>query len=176
MLGAVAVSREERDKVTEFLYSKPASRAHILTAKLLSAFTQVALLNLANTLAAFGMLYAFHESAAGAVLTLAVGMLLVQLVFVTLGAAAVAATDNPKIATGIATGVILGAYLASVAVDMNGKIDWLKAFTPFSYFDARVVLAGGMGLNAGYVALSLALMAVFTAFAYWQFSRRDLHI
>ncbi|HNX62266.1 MAG TPA: ABC transporter permease subunit [Candidatus Limiplasma sp.] len=176
MLGAVSVSREERDHVTEFLYAKPASRTRVLTAKLLAAFTQVALLNVVNTVSALVMLRAFGESATGTVLTLALGMLLVQLVFLALGAAAAGSIASPKVAAGVAAGGMLATYLVSVAVDINGHIGWLKAFSPFAYFDARAIVGNGQGLSAPYALLSVALIAAFTALAYLRFTRRDLKV
>ena len=176
MLGAVGVSREERDHVTEFLYAKPASRGKVLTAKLLAAFTQVALLNAVNTASALVMLRTFNESATGTVLTLALGMLLVQLVFLALGAAAAGIVASPKVAAGAAAGVLLAAYLVSVAVDLNGHIGWMKVLTPFSYFDARAIVGNAQGLSAPYALLSVVLIAAFTALAYLRFTRRDLKV
>lgn len=176
MLGAVSVSREERDKTTEFLYVKPAARGQILTDKLLAALTQVGLFALVNLLAGLGMMKLFGESATGVIFTLSAGMLLVQLVFLALGAAAAGGIASPKVAAGVAAGGMLAAYLVSVAVDINGHIGWLKAFSPFAYFDARAIVGNGQGLSVTYTLLSVALIAAFTALAYLRFTRRDLKV
>jgi len=110
------------------------------------------------------------------VTTLMIGMLLVQLLFLSVGVAAAAALNRPKAATGVATGVMLATYLMSAAVDVNGKIDWLRAFTPFSYFDAKAVIGDGAGLSAPYALLCAGLTAGLTALAYYRFSRRDLKL
>ena len=34
-------------------------------------------------------------------------------------------------------GVVLLLYVASMFVNMNERLDWLKYFTPFQYFDTR---------------------------------------
>jgi len=57
MLGAVIVSKEERDKTAEFLYAKPASRVSVLGFKGLSALTAAGVLGLpiwAGSLALLG--------------------------------------------------------------------------------------------------------------------------
>jgi len=46
MLGANIISKEERDKTTEFLMVKPVSRTGIITAKLLAALANVIILNI----------------------------------------------------------------------------------------------------------------------------------
>ncbi len=176
MLGAVIVSKEERDKTSEFLYVKPARRTQILTAKGLAALTLAASFTLVNWAAAAATMRFFGESAGGTVATLMAGMLLVQLLFLALGIAAAAALNRPKAATGVATGVMLAAYLLSAAVDINGKIGWLKAFTPFSYFDAKNIVGDAAGLSVPYVLLCAGLTAGLVALAYYRFARRDLKI
>jgi ABC-2 type transport system permease protein len=178
MLGAVILSKEERDRTSEFLYVKPATRSSIVTSKLLAALTCVVILNLI-TWASSALLvgnYAKGEAVGGVIATLILGLFLVQLIFLSLGIAAAAVLKQPKASTGIATGVMLATYLMSIAIDVNGKIDWLKAFTPFEYFDAKQIVGQGMGLNAGFIALSVVLAAVFTFAAYYFFKRRDLKV
>jgi len=176
MLGAVVLSKEERDRTGEFLYVKPAARGQILTDKLLAALTLVLLFNLVNWAASAGMMRAFGGNAGGGVATLMAGMLLVQLLFLALGIASAAALKRPRAATGIATGVMLGTYLVSIAVDVNGKIDWLKIFSPFSYFDAKEIIGNGSGLSFPYVLLCAGLTAGLVGWAYYRFARRDLKV
>lgn len=178
MLGAVILSKEERDRTSEFLYVKPATRSQIVTYKLLSALTGVVILNLV-TWASSALLvghYAKGEAVGSVIATLILGLFLVQLIFLSLGIAAAAVLKRPKASTGIATAVMLATYLLSIAIDVNGKIDWLKAFTPFEYFDAKRIVGQGAGLNAGFIVLSVALAAAFTVAAYYFFRRRDLKV
>ena len=46
MLGANIISKEERDKTAEFLFSKPISRNKIITAKLAAAFMNILIFNI----------------------------------------------------------------------------------------------------------------------------------
>jgi len=46
LLGANLISKEERDRTSEFLYAKPISRGTAVTAKLLAGLTHIILLNI----------------------------------------------------------------------------------------------------------------------------------
>jgi ABC-2 type transport system permease protein len=192
MLGAVILSKEERDRTSEFLYVKPATRARVVTSKLLAALTCVAVLFLVTWGTSAGLVAKFgpNENAGGAIATLMLGFLLVQLVFLSLGFAAAALVKRPKASAGIATGVMLAMYLLSIAITVNrtpgadaegravmaGKLDWLMPVTPFEYFDAKRIIGMGDPLNAWYVALCAALVAVLICCTYFFFKRRDLKV
>ncbi len=193
MLGAVILSKEERDRTSEFLYVKPATRPQIMTAKLLAALTCVLALFLVTWGCSAGLVAQFGhgEDAGSAIATQMLGFLLVQLVFLSLGFAAAAVLNRPKASTGIATGVMLAAYLLSIAITVNrapvadavtekavvtGSLDWLMSFTPFEYFDPKKIIGSGAGLDPWFVVLSVVLMGLFLLAAYAIFRRRDLKV
>ncbi len=176
MLGAVIVSKEERDKTAEFLYAKPTARAQVLAAKSLAALTAVALLNLVVWAASQAFVGGGGEDMGGTIALLMAALFLVQLVFLAVGVAAAAILPRPKAAAGIATGVMLATYLLSIAIDVSGKLGALKALTPFEYFDARRIVGRGEGLSLWYVALCLGLTAALTWAAFLCFDRRDLKV
>jgi ABC-2 type transport system permease protein len=185
MLGAGILSKEERDRTSEFLYVKPATRARIVTAKLLAALTCVVILNLvtwAVSVMLVGHFAVAGEPVAEGVARLMLGLFCVQILFLSLGLAAAAVLKQPKAAPGVTTGVMLATYILSIAIDVNGKIGWLKGFTPFEYFDAKLIIGHetgnllAQGLNGWYVALSLAMTAVFITAAYLFFRKRDLKV
>lgn len=176
MLGAVIVSKEERDRTGEFLYTKPAPRGRVLAEKALAALTAVLALNLVIWASSLALIQSGGEDLGGAIAPLMAGLFLTQLVFLSLGVASAAVVARPKAATGIATGVMMAAYLLSVAIDVSGRMGALKAFTPFQYFDARRIVGRGEGLDPWYVALSLALTAALTAAAWLRFHKRDLRV
>jgi len=176
MLGAVILSKEERDKTTEFLYVKPATRSRILTAKLLASLTMVALFALITWAASVGMVRAFGEQADSTIARLILGMFLVQLLFLALGIAAAAVLKHPKAATGVTTAIMLGTYILSVAIDVNGNINWLKVLTPFSYFDAKLIVGNNESLSLLYALLCLGLTGLLLLWAYRRFPKRDLKV
>ena len=177
MLGAVAVSKEERDKTAEFLYAKPMPRWAILTAKILAALTAAAIFNLVTWGASAAFIQSFGgEDMGGNLALLMTGLFILQLAYLSLGVAAATLAPKAGAAAGIATACMLATYFLSIASDVSGKLGALRAFTPFKYFDARRIIGLGEGLDPAYVALCLALTLALTTGAYLRFGRRDLKI
>ena len=176
MLGAVILSKEERDHTAEFIYVKPASRIQILTSKLLAALSMVVIFNLILWGCSVSLVRSFGENADAVIASLMIGLLLTQLLFLALGIACAAVSRSSRAATGIATAVMLSTYILSIAIDVNGNINWLKAFTPFSYFDAKAIVGSGESLSLVNIALCVALTALLTLWAYRRFPRRDIRI
>jgi ABC-2 type transport system permease protein len=175
MLGAVIVSKEERDHTSEFLYAKPAARLGLLEAKALAALTAAMILNLVIWAISWAM-FGKEPGMPGTIAMLMAGLFLTQLVFLSLGVAAAAGFKRPKAATGIATGAMLAAYILSIAIDVSGNLGALKPLTPFEYFDARRIIGRDEALNPWYVLLCLALTAALTLWACLRFNRRDLKV
>jgi ABC-2 type transport system permease protein len=63
----------------------------------------------------------------------------------------------------------------SIMAVMNEKLDFLKYFTPFKYFDAGELFRSGK-LDATYLLLSAAIIVVSVVAAYWIYNKRDLYI
>lgn len=177
MLGANIIAKEERDKTTEFLYVKPASRTSILTYKLAAALTNVIIFNIITLILSIGIvnMYAKGEAVNKAILLLMLGMFFVQLIFLSLGAFLAATGRNPKIAGSAVTGILLCMYLLSVCMDLTDKLDILKYVTPFRYFDTSKIVKGG-GLELISVGLSLIITAILSFFTYKNYTSRDLRI
>jgi len=58
---------------------------------------------------------------------------------------------------------------------MQKKLDFFKYFTPFKYFDAGEIFRSG-SLDSGYLLISMAIILVCVAGAYFVYERRDLYI
>lgn len=177
LLGSGIIAKEERDKTTEFLMVKPVSRSRILTAKLLAAFANVLLLNLVTLVCSLALVCAYNKGKdiSGEVTLFLVSMLLVQLIFLSLGAALSAGLRNPKLSGSAATGILLGSFAVSKITDLTDRLNALNLLSPFKYF-SYAALAKGKGLDAAAAVFSCALAAAFTAAVYVFYRRRDLKI
>jgi ABC-2 type transport system permease protein len=177
MLGAVIISKEERDRTSEFLFVKPATRLEIVTAKLLAAATNIVILNIFMFAVSAGVMgqLAKGQPFAGGLARLMLGLLLLQLLFLSVGAASAAVISKPRASAGAAAGIMLFAFLLSSAIDINKDWAVLSFLTPFKYFTAKDMMLGG-GFDAFYTVLAVALAAVLTAATYWFFKRRDLRV
>lgn len=176
MLGATIIAKEERDKTSEFLFVKPVSRNKIITAKLLAAFTNIVIFNLATFVSSIVILgrYSDGEAVNGEIAILMAAMFFMQVLFMVIGSALAAIKKRPKSAASMATGILLLTYILSVVIDLNEDIEGLKYFTPFKYFEAKNVMYGG-GFEAVFVILSVVLIAGLSIVTYVFFRRRDLN-
>lgn len=176
MLGANAVAKEERDKTAEFLLVKPISRVKILLVKLAAVVVQTIIFNAVMTVSsiAFVTPYADGEPVTGEILRFMLGMLLIQLLFASVGMAIASAGRNPKRAGALSAGVMLLTFFLSVAIDISGGIDALSFLTPFQYFAAADVLNDG--LNPAYIALSIGITLAAVAATIAGYRRRDMRV
>ncbi|MHB8076246.1 ABC transporter permease subunit [Desulfosporosinus fructosivorans] len=177
MLGANIISKEERDKTTEFLMVKPISRDKIITAKLSAAFVNIIILNIVTLISSFVIVGYFGkgESVTGDITLLMAGMLILQLMFMFIGTALAAVSKHPKTSPSVATGIILVAYLLSTAIDINLKLGNLRYLTPFKYFEAKNLIPSG-GFEPVFVILSVSIIAVSLSATYVFYRKRDLNV
>ncbi|CEG26422.1 ABC transporter permease subunit [Bacillus sp. B-jedd] len=176
MLGANIIAKEERDKTAEFLFSKPVSRRKVVSCKLSAAFVQAAIINFVAYVSSI-LIVSRYDGGAYAdrdIATLMIGMFLLQLVFLAVGASVGALEKKAGKAGATATSIMLATFILSVAIDMNDKMDPLKYLTPFKYFEAKELLHDG-GFNGVFILLSAAIIAVMTAVTYINFQKRDLN-
>ncbi|WP_342345586.1 hypothetical protein [Lysinibacillus parviboronicapiens] len=79
-------------------------------------------------------------------------MLILQLLFLTIGSAIAAISKKTKLAVAISTGLLLMTYILSIAIDLIEKLTLLKYLTPFKYFEAKIVMNGN-GLERKFIIL-----------------------
>lgn len=177
MLGADIISKEERDKTSEFLFVKPESRSKIVTEKLLAGLTSIIIFNVVTLLSSIAVVtkYSKGESVTHDILLLMAGMFFLQLLFLSIGAGIAAISKSSKTPGSVTTGVLLFTFILSVAIDMNNKIEILKWITPFKYFDAKDLINSG-SLSLVFVILSVVIVGVMTLCTYLFYKKRDLSI
>ncbi|RSD25936.1 ABC transporter permease subunit [Mesobacillus subterraneus] len=177
MLGSNIISKEERDKTIEFLLVKPISRTRMMTSKLVAALVNIVIFNLVTFASSVGLVQKFAdgEEVIGDISMLMGGMFILQLIFLVIGTAIAAFFKNAKKATSLATGILLFLFIISIAIDMNEKLDGLKYFTPFKYFDAKLMLKEG-GFEPLYLGLSAIVFVGLTIVTYTFYRKRDMNI
>lgn len=183
MLGAGIISKEERDKTSEFLFTKPVTRADVITAKILAALTYTLLFNIAAIAVSFaaasmvtpesitGIKYGLSRD----ILMLGAGMLAVQLIYLFIGTGMASVIKKPGASTGIAAGVMLATYFVSMVIDLTDDLDFLKYLTPFKYFEPKKLINGG-NPEPIFIGTSLVLIVLFLFATYIFFPKRDLNI
>ncbi|MFF2877023.1 ABC transporter permease subunit [Gottfriedia sp. NPDC057991] len=177
MLGANIIAKEERDKTAEFLFVKPISRIKIITSKLMSALVNILIFNGITWISSVLIVgkYSKGENVNGDLAVVMVGMFILQLLFLVIGSAIAAVCKNSKKAASYATGILLITFILSIAIDLNDRIEGLKYFTPFKYFEAKDIMYGG-GFDGIYTTISIGLIVILTMVTYVSFKKRDLHL
>jgi ABC-2 type transport system permease protein len=176
MLGANIIAKEERDKTIEFLLVKPISRSRMMTSKLLAVLVNIIIFNLVTFATSVGMLKKYGgEDTTGDITILMIGMFFLQLIFMAAGASIASIYKKSKKATSLATGILLFTFILSIAIDMNDKLDVLKYFTPFKYFDAKIILLEG-GLDGMYLGLSASIILILIISTYVFYQKRDMNV
>lgn len=177
LIGTDLISKEERDKTSEFLYVKPVSRTRVITAKLSAGFVNLVILNLVTLVSSLYTVDYFSKTNAAHsdVILLCGALFIMQLLFFLLGTAIAAVAKHAKAAAGMATTFILATFTLYFAINLNGNIDFLKYLTPFKYFEAQSILADGR-LDVFYMGLTTVIIVVSLVVTYHQYNRRDLNI
>jgi len=177
MWGSDIISKEERDKTVEFSLVLPVSRSRVITAKALAALVNCiafVLITWVVSLVAvrsYNPDQAFHDFLALEMQA----MLAIELIFLAIGLLLGCAMKQYKLSGSTAIAIILATYFMSIISGMQEKLDFLKYFTPFKYFDAGELFRSGK-MDGTYLFLTAAVIVVCVAAAYLVYDRRDLYI
>jgi ABC-2 type transport system permease protein len=177
MWGSDIISKEERDKTVEFSLVLPVSRSRVVTAKALAALVNCILFVLITWGISLVAVQSYNpDQAFYDFLTLEMlSMLIIELIFLALGLLLGCAMKRHKLSGSTAVGIILVTYFMSIMSTMHKNLDFLKYFTPFKYFDAGELFRRGQ-IDGLYLGLSLGIIVLCVAAAYWIYNRRDLYI
>ncbi len=177
MWGSDIISKEERNKTVEFSLVLPVTRNRVVTAKALAALTNT----IAFVLVTWGVSIIAVQSYSpdqGFYDFLALemqAMFAIGVIFLAIGILLGCAMKHYKRSSSTAVYIILATYFISVISGLNKDLDFLKYFTPFSYFDAGELFRNGK-INGIYLLISVGLVVVAMAAAYWTYNKRDLYI
>ena len=177
MIGAEIISKEERDRTSEFLFPKPASRSRVITEKMFAGLINIIVLNIVALISSIFMVAVFAKdySNNNIILVLMAALMIMQVLFFALGAALAGLFKNPKLPSAVATTILLSTYIIWVVMGLNSNLDNLKYLTPFKYFDASVIIKDGH-LDIFYVVLSLVITVILNISTYITFNKRDLKV
>ncbi len=175
MWGANAVAKEEFNRTADFTLVLPLPRGRILTAKALAALTtSVAFVLLTWAISIVGAQNYGPTPDLYRLLRLEMaGMFFIALVSWALGVALACLGRRPRRAASTAVVLVLVAYVLSTVQVLDERLDFLKWFTPFKYFDAGDLYHSGT-LDGVYVAITLATALLLVAAAYAAYNRRDV--
>lgn len=177
LLGSSIIAKEERDKTTEFLMTKPVSLSTIITSKLLAAFINILIVNVATLISSILIVNAYNKGKdiSGEIAMFLLSMFIVQLIFLSMGALLSAFMKNPKASGSVAAGILFGSFVISKITDLTDKINAINVLSPFKYFSYQDIVNGN-GLSVGISIISFVLIFIFYASTYFFYMRRDLNV
>jgi len=175
LLGAIIISKEEREKTSEFLYVKPITRNFILTKKIQASFVVILVLNLICLLSSLGFVQYFAKEAidVGMIVKMMGGMLLLQWLFFTIGLFCSAVAKKPKTPPALASGVLLFSFLLYQLIMLDKRLDWMRVLTPYAYFNAANITSAE-GVPIIYFIITAFFMVSLTIGSYKLYQKRDI--
>ncbi|AJA49039.1 ABC transporter, permease protein [Clostridium pasteurianum DSM 525 = ATCC 6013] len=177
LLGSNIIAKEERDKTTEFLITKPVSRTTIITSKFLAALVNIFILNIVSLLSSIVMVDAYNngKDISGEIFMFILSMFIVQLIFLSIGMLLAAFIRKSKVSGSISVSVLLISFIISKITDLTDRLNVLNILSPFKYFSYKDLVAG-KGLNFGVFLLSIVLIGIFSFSTYFFYRKRDLNV
>jgi ABC-2 type transport system permease protein len=177
MWASESVSKEEREKTVEFSLVLPVSRSKVITAKLMTSIVNCFVFVLVTWGVSLVAVRQFSpDSTFYSFLRVEMeAMFVIELVFLAVGFLLGCAMKRYKRSGSTAVAVILVTYILSIISTMQPKLDFLKYFTPFRYFDAGELYRYGT-MNGSYLLLSCVIIVACVGIAYWVYNKRDLYI
>lgn len=173
IVGAGSLAGEERDGTMSLLSAQPVTRTRLLWAKAGSI-----VLALIAVVGVNWVVMASFIAADATELTLAgltagtIHLLFLGLAFGSVAFAVAAATGRPALASAVAGGIAVVAYLVSTMLPIAGLDGWAKA-SPWYYYLANSDPLRD-GVNLADLGIFAAIIAVSMAVATLVFPRRDL--
>ena len=172
-MGASIISKESRDKTVEYLFTKPYPKSAIVTAKMLAALVNVLVVGLTATIMSLlAMIPTTSERAAyGQVFAACAGMLVTQVVLMTLGFLCSALFKGYKAGVFSAAGVLLFSYCLMFFVQYIDEPQ-LNFLSPLTFFGVSEVVRDGLDLI--YVLLSAAIIALCVYFTHRLYAKKEM--
>lgn len=176
LLGAGIISKEEKNKTAEYLFTLPVSRKRILAAKFIAGFVYIALANILVIGSAMLIFGRFETSDTYYMFlrNLGIGVFLIQLIFYSIGLGLASTLKDYKKSGSITVGLLLGTYMINVLSNMVEEANFLRFFTPFRFFAAPEMVKNEWSFI--YFLLSFIIIGAGIASLFHFYRKRDLYI
>lgn len=177
LLGSSIISKEERDKTAEYLFTLPISRRKVIVGKTLSAIINLAILNIITlgSMILSTMSYDKGEDFYSFIGITFVSIFIIQMIFLSIGMFVSAVNKRHKKSGNISVGILMIAFLISSLINMVDSVDFLKYITPFKYFDVSYIL-DEMRLQPIYIVISILIIVAGIGGTLIFYPKRDLYI
>lgn len=160
------VSKEEKDKTSEFLLSKPITRSNLFLTKMASLFTLVFIVYVVQLLVAAAGAQIFKTSPMNwnAFWIMHINGLFLILLFTSVGVLLSMFVQPKKNFMGIVVGLTFGSYFINALAKATPAANWIGYITPFNYFNFNVH-SPDLAVNylAAIVTVAISMLLLFVA-------------
>lgn len=175
-MGLSILSKESRERTSDFLLVKPVSRSFIVTAKLLAAFTAIIITNVVYCTASFIIANIVKTANYNIKLLIMINLTLffIQLIFLAIGLLISVFFNKLKSVLPISLGVVFGLYMlgAIISADKNNEV--ARFISPFKYFDITYIIKNASYENF-YIGMSAVIIVISIAISYIIYIKKDIH-
>lgn len=172
LLAVNMLSKEEASRTAEFLLTHPISRVRVITEKLLSVITQLAIFNIVFFLfSCLGIAILGEEVEWGRFILYHVANYILQLEIACICYGISAFIRRGSLGIGLGLAAIF--YFFNIIANISDKAKVLKYITPFSYTEASDIFNSGK-LDGNYLIVGIVFGVVAIVVAYIQYSKKDI--
>lgn len=177
LLGSSIISKEERDKTAEYLFTLPITRTKVLIYKISAALFMSFLILLITMISiTIGSIpYNINAEFFEFLGLLSISVFFVQLIFLSIGMVLAAVIKRYKKSGSYAVSVLLFTYVLSILSMLSDKLDFLKYFSPFRYFTIKYIVANN-SFEIEYIIISIVIIVLCFGGTLYFYPKRDLRI
>lgn len=174
-IGTAIVSKEVREKTADFLLTKPVTRATILTAKLLAAFTSLVVTNIVFlfTSSLVASQVATEEYSHKAFLLISLTLFFIQLIFLALGFVVSVLARKIKSVITVSLGTVFTFFIIAM-LSSTSDDEAKRYFSPFKYFD-HAYITENTNYEASFIMVGLAIILTSVITGYMVYKKKDIH-
>ncbi len=177
LIGSGIISKEEKDKTAEYLFTLPVKRNKVIASKLVVAVINSILINI-FVIGAVYVTYLKFDVSDGFLqfmVNMSVGVFMIQMIFLSIGMLLSAILKQYKKSGSITVGILISSFMLSILIGMvDGELDFLKFITPFQYFPSNEMLVGNF--NIIYIIITLVVSISSFVLTFYFYKKRDLYI
>lgn len=171
--GMHLIGREKLNKASDFLLSKPVSRASLWLQKIAVGLLGLIIVNGLIGLAIYGLGTLFNYGPDKTILRLLVGSLLVQLIFFLLGTLWATLRPRLRTVTGTASSLSFGFYFLLIIARLLEE-DKLYKLSLFGLFDVAQIQRHGFDTTN--LIIGLAVIVLLAAGGFWYYGKMDVEV
>ncbi len=176
LLGSSIISKEEKNKTAEYLFTLPVKRNQVLRSKVIAAIFYQIIFVLIVIIAATLIFYRYDLNSAfySFMKYMFVALTMISLIFMSIGMLLSSYLKQYKKSGSITLGLLIGSYMLNMLIGVIEELEFLKYFVPFQYFTPEEMINGNIEFIFMFLSLLVITSCITGVFVFYK--KRDLYI